>query len=172
MTRYRTRGYIPRTPHPACPKRPPIWHNSFYYFRSLLLPRIFLSLLPLKPGTNPRTRRLLTSNRTSHPRPIRSSLTQYSCSSSIRRNCYLSPSQHHRRRTKTSNSISSTNNLIRILLYIPSRHRILRSSIHNCRRSLRLNFFCCHRIPRAPRNYWLHLPSCLPSSSSPLPLYF
>ncbi|CAG14365.1 unnamed protein product, partial [Tetraodon nigroviridis] len=50
-------------------------------------------------------------------------------------------------------------------------NRILRSSIHNCRRSLWLDLLCRHWLPRTPRYHWLYLPSHLPTSSNPIPLY-
>merc|ERR1712035_31175 len=61
MTRHRTRRHISRPPHTPRAKRSPIRDNPFYHLRSVLLPRILLSLLPRKPCTHPRARRLLAT---------------------------------------------------------------------------------------------------------------
>ena len=63
MTRYYPRKHLPRTSHSNRPKRPPLRNNPFYYLRSLIFHWILLSILPLKPCPNPRTRWLLTPNR-------------------------------------------------------------------------------------------------------------
>lgn len=91
MTRYRTRRDIPRTPYAPRTKRPTLWDNPIYYLRSIFLPRLFLSILPLKLSPNTRTRRMLTTYRNYHPRPIRGATTKHSRPPSLRRYSHLSP---------------------------------------------------------------------------------
>nr|XP_020008013.1 uncharacterized protein LOC109675814 [Castor canadensis] len=84
MTRRSTRRYIPGPPHPNCSKRTAIRNSTIHRLRSFLLRRIFLSLLPLKPSPNPRTRRLLTTHRYQPTRPPRRPSPQHISSSRIR----------------------------------------------------------------------------------------
>lgn len=171
MTRYYSGRDISRTPHTPSTKRPTIRNNPIHYFRSIFLPRLFLSLLPLKPGTNSWARRLLTPYRHHNPQPIWSSPAKYCCTPGLRRNRYMSPSQHYRRKPKRSYPISCPNHPSRILLHPPSSNRILWSPLHNCRRSLRLYFLRSNRLPRTPRNYWLNFLSRLSISTNPIPFY-
>lgn len=83
----------------------------------------------------------------------------------------MSPPQHHRRRTKTSNSITSTNHLTRTLFHRPPSYRVLRSTIHNRRRSLRLNILRSHRIPRTACHHWIILLGRMSSTPNPIPLH-
>ncbi|EPJ23790.1 putative cytochrome c oxidase subunit 3, partial [Chlamydia psittaci 09DC77] len=50
MTRYRTRKHLSRTSHDTRSKKPSIWHSPIHYLRNLLLYRVLLSILPLKPS--------------------------------------------------------------------------------------------------------------------------
>ena len=125
MTRYCTRRHLSRSPHAARTKRPAIWHNSFHYIRSFLLPRIFLSILPLQPRSHARTWRLLTPHWNYNSRPLRSTTPQHRRSPSIRRNCHVSPPQPNRGGTQTSHSIPGPHNPARFILHCPSSHRIL-----------------------------------------------
>ena len=171
MTRRSTRRYVPRPPHPSCTKRSSIWNNFIYYFRSSFLPRIFLSFLPLKPSTHPWTRRVLTTNGNHRPWSIRSPSSKHSGPPCFRCDSNMSPPQHYRRKTKTSNSIPGSNHPSRGLLYLPSSHGILRSSLYYRRWSIWFYLLCRNRLPRPPRYYWLHLPSCLLYAPAPPPLY-
>ena len=171
MTRHRTRRHISRPPHTPRAKRSPIRDNPFYHLRSVLLPRILLSLLPRKPCTHPRARRLLATHRHYPPRPLRSSSSKHSRPTCLRSYSYLSPPQHHRRRTKTSNPLTSSNNSTWLLLYFPTRYRVLRGPLHTCRRSLRFHLLRSNRLPRTSRHHRLDLLSYLPTTSSPVPFY-
>lgn len=171
MTRRCPRRDISRSPHSTSPKRPPIRDSPLHYFRSFLLCRLLLSLLPLKPCPHPRTGRHLTPSRNHYTRPLRSTPTQHCCTPSIRCYSYLSSPQHYRGRTKTSNPVPGTNHPSRLLLHLPSSTRILRGPLHNRRRSLRLNFLRSNRIPRPPRHHRLHIPSHLPTPTNPVSLY-
>lgn len=178
MTGYCPRRNIPRAPYPSCPKRPPIRDDPLYYLRSILLPRFLLSLLPRQPRPNSRTRRLLTPYRNYPSRPLRSPPAQYSRPTSLRGHGHLGTPQYHRRTSKRSNPVPHFNYPSRLLLYLPSSNRILRSPLHYCRRSLWFHLLRSNRLPRTPRNHWLHLPSHLPSTTSTIsfhlrtPLWF
>lgn len=171
MTWHYSRRNIPRSPHTTSTKRTTLWNNPIYYFRSVLLPRIFLSLLSLKPSTNTRTRRMLTPNRNHYIRPLRSSPPQHSRATGIGGNSHMSPPQHYGRWTKTSYPIPRTYNPARTLLHCPSSHGILWSTLHNRRRGIRLYILRGHRIPRTARHYWIIIPGCLSPSPNPVPLY-
>lgn len=99
MTRHHPRRHFPRTPHPACTKRPTIWYNSIYYFRSILLLRLFLGFLPFQPCPYSRTWRMLTSHWHYNPRSIRGTPPKHRSTLSIRCDSNMIPSQPHRRRT-------------------------------------------------------------------------
>ena len=49
VTRHRPREYFSRTSYPNCPKRPSLRNDPFHYFWGLILYRVFLSILSLKP---------------------------------------------------------------------------------------------------------------------------
>lgn len=171
MTRCSTRRHVPRSPHPSRTKRPSIWNNPVYYLRSTFLPRILLSLLPLKSCPYPRTRWMLTPSRNHCPRPLRSSPSKHCGPSSFWSYSYMSAPQHYRRKTKTSNPIPCPYYSPRWLFHMPSGYRILRSPLYNCRRSLRLYLLRRNRFPRSTRHYWLYFPSRLLPAPSPPPLY-
>lgn len=171
MTRYCTRRHIPRSPHPSCPKRPSIRNNSIYYLRSILLPWLFLSILPLKPSPHTWIRRLLTPYRHYPPKPLRSPPSKYSSTTGIGGYRNLSSPQHYRRWTKTSNPIPYPNNPSRLLLYIPASTRVLWSPLHNRRRCLRLNLLRCYRLPRPPRNHRINLLSRMSTTTNPISLH-
>lgn len=171
MTWHHSRRYLPGTPHPSCSKRASIRYNPFHYLRSILFPRIFLSILPLQPRPNPRTGRLLTTHRHYHPWPIWGSPSKHGSSPCLRSYSNLSSPQHHGRRPKRGSPIFSTNDFTRLLFYLPSRYRILWSPFYDCRRSLWLYILCSHRLPWPSCHYWFHIPRRLPTSPNPLPLY-
>lgn len=90
MTRYCTRRYISRPPHPRRTKRSSLRHNPFHCIRSIFLLRIFLGLLPLQPSPYPRTRGLLTSSRYYPSKSTRGSTSKYISSFSLRSVYHLS----------------------------------------------------------------------------------
>lgn len=171
MTRHCTRRHLPRSPHPSSPKRPSLRYNPLYYLRSILLFRLLLSLLPLKPSSNPRTRGLLTSSRHHPPKPTRCTSPQHLCSSGLRSLYYLSPSQPYRRQSQTHTPITTYYNLPRSLFYTTTSIRILRNPIYNLWRGLWLYILHSHRIPRPPRHYRLYLPNRMPSPTTKISLY-
>lgn len=171
MTRYYSRRNLPRTSHPSCTKRPSIRNNPFYYLRSLLLPRLFLSLLPLKPGPNSRIRGPLTPHRNLPTRPVWGAPPKHSCSPGLRSNCYLGSPQHYGRRTQTSHPVTSLNNPARLLLYPSPSHRILRSPLYNCRRRLWINILRSHWLPWITRHHRLHLPSSVSTTPDLISLH-
>lgn len=91
MTRYRTRKHLSRTPHAHRTERPTIRNDPVHRIRSLLLYRLLLSLLPLKPSPNPRTRRMLTTHRNSPPESPGSPPSKYISTPSLRCIHYLIP---------------------------------------------------------------------------------
>lgn len=125
MTGYYSRKHLPRTPYSSCPKRPPLWNNPLYYFRSPILYRIFLSILPFKPRPHSRTRRLLTPNRHSSTKSPRSPTAQHLCPIGLRSFYYLSPSQFNRRRPKPYITSPIYHHHIRNLLYTTASLRVL-----------------------------------------------
>lgn len=94
---YCPRKHLSRTPYTNRTKRPPIWNNFIYHLRGIFLRRLLLSLLSLKPGPNPRTRRMLTPYRHHPPKSPRSASPQHICPPSLRGIHYLSPPQPYRR---------------------------------------------------------------------------
>lgn len=171
MTGHCPRKHLPRPPHAYSPKRPTIRHNPLHHIRSFLLPRILLSIFPLKPGANPRTRRPMTPSGHQTTQPHRSPATKHSYPPSFGRNCHMSSPQHHRGKPKTRHPRPNTDNPPRVLLHRPTGNRVPRSPILNCRQRLRLHFLCCHRIPRTPRNHWIHLLNRLPPPPNQIPLH-
>lgn len=171
MARYYSREHLPRPPHPHSPERPTIWHDPLHHIRSILLLRVFLSILPLKPSTNPRTRRPMTPNRHQTAQPHRSPPAKYSHPPGFRRNRHVSPPQHHRRKPKTRYPRPNTNNPPGVLLHSPTSNRIPRSPILNRRQRLRIHLLRCHRIPRTSRNHRIYLPNCLPPPTNQIPLH-
>lgn len=171
MTRYCSRKHIPRPPHPHRTERITIRHGPIHHFRSLLLPRLFLSLFPLKPSPHPRTRRSMTTRRNQTPKPNRSTTTKHCHPTSLRSYRNMSPPQHHRSEPKTSNPRLNLNRSTRLLLHCTTSHRILRSAIFNRRRSLRLYILRSHRIPRPPRHYWFYIPASMFTSSNQIPFH-
>lgn len=171
MTRYCSRGYIPRTSYPSSPKRPTLRNSSFHYFRSILLPRILLSFLPFKPSPYSRVRWLLTANWNSSTKPSRSSPPKHLYSTSLRSINHMSPSQSNRRKPKTNNSSPDNHHYIRLVLYHSPSHRILRIIIHNFRWHLWFNIFRSHRIPRPTCNYWIHISHCMLTTTIQLSLH-
>ena len=171
MTRYCTRRYIPRAPHPSRTERVALRHDSIHHIRSLLLCRIFLSLLPLKPSPDPRTRWVLTTNGYYYPRPIRSAPTEHGSSLSLRSHRYLGPPQPYRRGAKTGNPVTWPNDSTRLLLHLLARSRVLRRPLYHRGRGLRFNFLCSHRIPRSACYHRIHIPSSLLCTSSTVPLH-
>lgn len=171
MTRYYSREHLPRPPHPHSPKRPTIRHNPLHHVRSILLLRVLLSILSLKPSTNPGTRRPMTPNRHQTAQPHRGPTAKHSHPPGLRRNRNMSPPQHYRREPKTRYSSPNPDNPPRVLLHSPTGDRIPRSPILNRRQRLWRYLLRCHRIPRPPRNHWVYLPNCLPPPTDQIPLH-
>lgn len=97
MAGYYPRKHLSRTPYTNRTKGPPVWNDSIHYLRSILLRRLLLSLLSLKPSPNPRARRMLTPYRHYPPKSPRGPSPQHICPSSLRSIHYLSPPQPYRR---------------------------------------------------------------------------
>ena len=171
MTRRRPRKHLFRPPYPASPKRPTIRYNPLYHLRSLLLPRVLLSVLSLKLGSNPRTGRTMTANRNYHTRPIRSSTPQHSSSTSLWGYSDMSPPQPNGSQPSTRHPRLNSHNYSRAILHCSSSNRILRSPIHHRRQQLWLNLLCCHRLSRPTCHYWLNIPNDLPISTNHTPLH-
>ena len=171
MTGYHPRRNLSRTSHAPCPKRFTIWYDFIYHLRSILFSRIFLSLLPRQPCSYSRTRWLLTTHWNHHPRSIRSAPFKHRSSPCIRCNSNLGTSQHYGRSSKTDNPVSNANYSSRLLLHLPTSHRVLRGPFHNRRWSIWFYIFCGNRLPRTPCYHWLNISSCMPTSSNSLPLY-
>ena len=171
MTRHCTRRHIPRPPYPSCPKRPSIRNNSIHYLRSILLPWLLLSILPLKPSPHSWIGRLLTPYRHYSPKSLRSPPPKHSSPTGIRSYRNLSSPQHYRRGAKTSNPIPHPNNPSRFLLYIPTSNRVLWSPLHNRRWCLRLNLLRRHRLPRPSRHHRIDLLSRMSATTNPIPLH-
>lgn len=125
MTRHYPRRNISRPPHPHCTKRTSIRNNPIYHLRSILLCRIFLSILPLQLSPYPRSRRLLTPNRNYPLKPSRSTSSKHISSSSIRSLNYMSTSQPNRRQPKSYKSSLTNHYPPRTLLHYPTSLRIL-----------------------------------------------
>ncbi|KAK7827515.1 hypothetical protein U0070_026721, partial [Myodes glareolus] len=71
-----TKDDISKSPYTYCRKGITLQNNPTYSIRSILFRRLFLSLLPLKPSTYTRPRRLLTANRFCSTMSSRSSSAQ------------------------------------------------------------------------------------------------
>lgn len=124
MTRHYPRRNISRSPHPYCTKRTPIWNNPIHYLRSILLRRIFLSILPLQPSPYPRPRWLLTPNRNYPLKPPRSTSSKHISSSSIRSLNYMSTSQPDRRQSKSYKPSFTNHHPPRTVFHHPTSLRI------------------------------------------------
>lgn len=157
MTGYRTRRYLPRTPHTYRPKRFTVRHNPFYSLRSIFLHRFLLSLLPLKSRSNPRTRGLLTTHRHPPPKPPRSPSPKYICSPSFRCIHHLSPPQPNGGRPQEYITSPTHHNPTGRLLHLTPGLRILRNPLYNCRRSIWIYILHGYWIPWPTRNYRLHI---------------
>lgn len=171
MAWYYPRRDLPRPPHTPSTKGITIRNNSIYHLRSILFPRVLLSLLPLKLSTNTRTGGMLAPHRNYPTRPLWSATPQHSRTTSIRGYSNMSPPQHYGGRTETSHSVFNINYSTRVLFYCTPSHRILWSALHNRRRSLRLNILRGHRIPWTTRHYWINLLGSMSSTSNSIPLY-
>lgn len=165
MTRHRTRKHVPRPSHAYSTKRPTVWDGPIHYIRSILLPRIFLGILPLQPSPNPRIRRTMTPSWNQTPRSNRRPPPKHCHPTSLRGYGYMSSPQHHRSQPKTSNPSTHPNSTPRILFHCSTSHRILRGPILYCRRSVRFHLLCCNRIPWTTRNHWLYIPTSMPPTT-------
>ena len=171
VTTHYSREHFPRPPHISCPKRLTIRYNFIYYFRGSVLHWILLSFLPLKPSTNTRIRRLLTTNRNSPTKPPRSTPTKHLNPPRLRSIHYLSPSQPNRRGPKTHNPSTIHHHCTRRILHPPPSLRILRSTIHNLRRSVWIHFLCGYRVSRVARNHRIYFPSSMLTTTTKIPLH-
>lgn len=125
MTRHCTRKHIPRPPHNTRPKKPSVRNNTIHHLRSILLCRLLLSILPLKPCSNTLLRRPLTTNRHHPSKPHRSTPPKHLCITCIRSYNYLSSSQSHKQRSKTNNPSPTHHNPTRYLFHPTTNLRIL-----------------------------------------------
>lgn len=171
MTRYHPWRNVPRPPHPYCTKRPPIRNNPVYCLRSILLCRIFLSILSFQPSSYPRPRRLLTPNRNYPFKSPRSTPSKYISPPSIRSLNYMSPSQPNRRQPKPYKPSPTNHHSLRIIFHYPTSLRVFRNIIFYLRRNLRLNILHSNGISWPPRNYWLNFPNCLSTTTTKIPLH-
>lgn len=167
MTRYYPREYLSGPPHPCCPKRIAIWNSPIYRVRSILLRRIFLSLLPLKPSTNSRTGSMLTTYRYYSPKSTRSAASQYFSTSCIRSVHYLGTPQLNGGKPQAHASSPIYYYLPRRVLYTSTSLRILWGIFYYLRRGLRLNFFYSDWISRTSRNHRFNFShSLLPTTTT------
>ena len=150
VTRHYSRKHFPRPPHISRPKRLTIRYNFIYYFR---------------------IRRLLTTNRNSPTKPPRSTPTKHLNPPRLRSIHYLSPSQPNRRGPKTHNPSTIHHHCTRRILHPPPSLRILRSTIHNLRRSVWIHFLCGYRISRVARNHRIYFPSSVLTTTTKIPLH-
>lgn len=171
MAGHHPRKYISRSPHPDRPKRPSLRNNSIYYFRSPILYRILLSILPLKSCPHTRTRWLLAPNRYSPTQSPRSPITQHFRPSSLRSLNHLSPPQPYRRKPQPHATSPIHHHCPRCILHTPTSLRILRSTLYHLRRRLRLDLFRSHWIPWPPCNYWIYFLNRLLFPSTKISLY-
>lgn len=125
MTRHCARKHIPGPPHNTRPKKPSVRNNTIHHLRSILLHRLLLSILPLKPCPNTLLRRPLTTNRHHPPKPYRSTPPKHFCITCVRSYNYLSSSQPHKQRSKTNNSSPTHHNPTRHLFHSTTNLRIL-----------------------------------------------
>lgn len=125
MTRYRTRKHLSRTSHDTRPKKPSIRYSPIHYLRNLLLYRVLLSILPLKPSPNPLFRRPLATNRYYPIKSLRSTPSKYLRIISIRGNNYLSPLQPYKQQSKTNNPGPTHHNSTRHLFHPTTNFRVL-----------------------------------------------
>ncbi|EPJ15067.1 Uncharacterised protein [Chlamydia abortus] len=171
MTRYRTRKHLSRTSHDTRSKKPSIWHSPIHYLRNLLLYRVLLSILPLKPSPNPSFRRPLTTNRYYPIKSLRSTPSKYLCTISIRSNNYLSSPQPYKQQSKTNNPSPTHHNSTRHLFHPTTNFRVLRSTLHHFRRYLWLNILYRYGFPWTPRHHWIHFPPYLSHPPTIIPLH-
>lgn len=171
MTGYYSGGDLPRSPHTPRTKGIAIRYNPIYYLRSILLSRLLLGLLPLKPGPNTRAGRVLTPYGDHHTRPLWSPPSQYSRTISIRRNSHMSPPQHYRGRTKTSHPIPRTYYFAWAIFYCPSSHWVLWSTLHHCWWGVRFYILCSHRVSWTTCYYWIQFPCRVPPPPDPISFY-
>lgn len=127
MTRHYTRRNLSRTPHTRCTNWTTLRNNSVHYLRSLLLPGVFLSLLPLKLGPNTRTRQPMTPKRNSSTQPIRSPTIKHSSTACFWCNSNLSSPLNYRRKPKRINPGPTNYYYPRHLLHSPTSNRVLRN---------------------------------------------
>lgn len=171
MTRYCTRKHLSRSPYNTSSKRPPLRNSLIYYFRSFLLCRLLLSILPLKSCPYTTSRRTLTTNRHHSPKSPRSTPPKYFCITCIRGHNHLSSSQLNRKQPKTNNPSPAYYNSIRHLLHPLTDIWILWSTLHYLWWHLWLNIFCCYRLPRTSRYYWIYLSYRLPYPPATISFY-
>lgn len=165
------REYLSRPPHSCCPKGIAIRNSPIYRVRSILLRRIFLSLLPLKPSTDSRTGSMLTTYRYYSPKSTRSATSQYFSTSCIRSVHYLGTPQLNGGRPQAYASSPIYYYFSRRVLYTPTSLRILWGIFYHFRRDLRLNFFHSDWISRTSRNHRLNFPHSLLPTATTFPFH-
>lgn len=171
MTRCCSRGDLPRPSHKRCTKKHTLWDNTVYRIRSFFLPRIFLNLISRKPSPNPRAWSRMTPNRYYPTKPTRSSTTQHSSTTILRRNRNMIPSRNNTRKQKRGNIRPNNYHRTRHLLHSPPTIRIHRNPVHNLRQRLRLPILRSHGLSRISRNNRNHVPNSMLSTPYQLPLH-
>lgn len=152
---------------------PALWYNSIHHFRGLLLPRIFLGLLPLKSSPNPQAGRAMTPCQNQPLKPHRGAPTKHCYSPGLRGHHYMSPpTAYMRGSAKTGHLRPHTHSATRILLHHPPSHRILQGPLLHRRWSIWINLLCCHWIPRPTRHHWLNIPISMPRTPNQVPFHF
>lgn len=172
MTRYCTRGHIPRPPYPRRTKRSSLRHNPVYCIRSIFLFRILLSFLPLQSSPNSRIGRLLTPSRYYPSKSTRSPTPKHISPSGLWSLYYLSSSQSNRRKPQAYNSSTINYDLLRFIFHRSTSIRILRNIFYNLRWRLWIYFLYSYRLSRPSCNHWIYFPYRVPSSTTKISFHF
>ena len=155
MARHYSWSYIYRPSHLVCYCRLTVGNNLVHYIRSNIFFRIFLSIFPQKPCTNPRIRVLLTPNRNWTIKPLFSTPIKHCSTSRIRGNYYMITPQLNRGGPEEIYPSPNPNSGPGDILYLPASRRILRSPVYYRWQGIRLYILCSNRIPRPSRNHWV-----------------
>lgn len=155
MTRCHTRGNIPRPPHISGNNRPSMGNNFIYYLRSSIFFLFFLSIFPQQPVSCRRIRKMLATCWNSTIQPIPNSSFKYSHSFGLRGHCHMKAPCYFRIKPLTGHSKTCANSTSRVLFLFTTSARVLWSTLHYRRLSLRSNILCCHRLPWATCYHWV-----------------
>ena len=171
MTRYHSWGHFYRTSYKPCTTWTTLWNITFYYIWGVFLYRLFLGILPLKPGTNTRNWRYLTPKRDQPPKPTCSPTIKHCSITGLGCDNHLGPSRLNKGRPNWNNPGPNHNYPTWHLFYYFAGNRVLRGPLYNCGRNVRINIFCCNRIPRYARYYRHYFFSHLSLTTHLLPFY-